>query len=322
MDARQRGSAARPRVGLGRARARDTAGARPGAASRRRDGAQPRRRVGGVDGPQQAVAVRADGDRQRLPRRRVLGEPGQVEPGAVALGPRVPPRRQVRAQPVRRHGGQRVERVAQRLAHALSRFSTRTAASTCVESVRWRPRALSRPAARQRASNASSSDSATSPATSRARNSLKHRGIEPRVGQLQPQEVLPVDPAPHRVGRRAVRRGPRRTAAPARGRGARGPRRAGPARRTGREGLIRIDRAQLVAQPQVDVAFGKGRARDAGGALGDGASRAGDARTSGAPRWQRSTPSYVHAPRTPASQPPRIRQQCRTSAHTPGNASP
>ena len=185
-------------------------------------GAQPVRGIGGGDGPQQAVAVRADGDRQRRPRRLVFGEPGRVEPGAVALGPVVPHRRQVGPQPVRRRRGQRVERVAQRLAHALEAVE-HAERRQHVGGVRAlapaRPQQAGGPAAReQRIEQRERRVTRRQPGAELA----QHRGVEAGVGQLQPQEVLPVDPAPHRVGRRRGRRGPRRTAGPARARARQG----------------------------------------------------------------------------------------------------
>ena len=60
-----------------------------------------------------------------------------------------------------------------------SRFSTRMAASTCVESVRCWPRALSQPRARQRSSSLSSRSSSALPASRRSRNSLSTEKSKP-----------------------------------------------------------------------------------------------------------------------------------------------
>jgi len=99
--------------------------------------------------------------------------------------------------------------------------------------------------------------------------------VEARVGQLQAEQVLPVDAGAHRLGRLAVgqvlaeleqgdqRQAPRRQA-----------RLAEPGEQVGEVGISE-DGAELVPQLQERVALTKGRARDARRLLGHGLDRAG-----------------------------------------------
>jgi len=95
------------------------------------------------------------------------------------------------------------------------------------------------------------------------------RGVAARVGELQPQHVLPVEPRAHRVGGLAVRQSlralqDRRQRQPPRG--ARGL--AAPSEER-REGVVGEHLAERIGGGQVRVALGEGGARDAGGLGGD-----------------------------------------------------
>jgi hypothetical protein len=69
-----------------------------------------------VDGAEQRVAVGADDDRLRLPRLLAGRQAFVLDPATVPLGP---DRRALGAQPVGGSDGERVERVAHRLADHL-----------------------------------------------------------------------------------------------------------------------------------------------------------------------------------------------------------
>ena len=103
----------------------------------------------------------------------------------------------------------------------------------------------------------------------------QHRVVEAGVGQLQPEQVLPVDPRPHRLGGLPVgqvlaelqdgdqRQAPRRQA-----------RLAEPGEQVGEVG-VGEDGAELVAQLEEGVALAEGGPGDARRLLGHGLDRAG-----------------------------------------------
>ena len=69
------------------------------------------------------------------------------------------------------------------------------AASTCVLSVRWRPRAFSSPPSRAASSSGASRRSAASRPEQPAAELAQDAVVEAGVGQVERQQVLPVDPA-------------------------------------------------------------------------------------------------------------------------------
>ena len=81
-----------------------------------------------------------------------------------------------------------------------SRFRSRTAQHMGGIGALPLPAAPTRPSAASRASSASSAPSPSRIGDLPGRNSLSTRVVEPRIIQLQAQAVLPVDPAPHRIG--------------------------------------------------------------------------------------------------------------------------
>ena len=148
-------------------------------------------------------------------------------------------------------------------------------ASTWVASVRCRPRALSRPA-RLAGLQQLAQQALLGAALEQARAELaQHRVVEARVGQLEPEQVLPVDPRPHRLGGPPVgqvlaelqdgdqRQPPRWQARLA---------------ELGEQvGEVRVgeDGAELVAQPEQGVALAEGGPRDARRLLGHGLDQGG-----------------------------------------------
>src|SRR4051794_21673942 len=89
-------------------------------------------------------------------------------------------------------------------ASSSTRFRSRTAASTCVLSVRCRPRALSSPPSRA-ASRMRPSRPLPGPVLEQSAPELAQDAVvEAGVGQIERQQVLPADPATDRLGRLAV----------------------------------------------------------------------------------------------------------------------
>ena len=85
-----------------------------------------------------------------------------------------------------------------------SRLRARMAARTWVESVRWRPRALSRPRSLQRLEQRVQ-EQPFGPAGDQAAAELAEHGVvEAGIGQLQAEGVLPVDAAADGVGGLAI----------------------------------------------------------------------------------------------------------------------
>ena len=112
----------------------------------------------------------------------------------------------------------------------------------------------------------------------------QHRVVEAGVGQLKAEQVFPVDPGPHRLGRLPVGEA---LAELQEGDQGQPPRRqpglAEPREQVG-EALVREDGAELVAQLEERVALAEGGARDAHRLLGHGLDRAGLERHGGPPR--------------------------------------
>ena len=155
-----------------------TAGATPAAGPPPRQLPQLRGRAGRIDGLQQVITIRPDTFRQRLPLLLALGQTKLLEAMAVAIKPSL---RDLLHQP----GGRRLRQDLQPCRRVSptnsSRFSDRTAAKTCVESLRWRPRPRSRPSSRKRRNMASSSCCSAWPCRSRSRNSLRASNRSSRV---------------------------------------------------------------------------------------------------------------------------------------------
>jgi hypothetical protein len=114
----------------------------------------------------------------------------------------------------------------------------------------------------------------------------QHAEVEPRVGELKPECILPIDPGTHGIGRLPVaemleelehrdqRQPPRRQARLTSGRVKRG------------KVLVLVKRAELVAQPHDHGTFGKGRA--------------GNARSTASPKpASRPSPSFKRLPTGP-----------------------
>ncbi len=93
----------------------------------------------------------------------------------------------------------------------------------------------------------------------------EHRGIEARVVQVTPQEVLPVDAAAHGVGRLPIRQPLPKLEERHQRQSPRCERRLPMRRGEGREGLIGEQRAEFVCQTEVDLPFGEGGTGNAGG---------------------------------------------------------
>ena len=151
----------------------------------------------------------------------------------------------------------------------------RTRASTWVESVRCRPRALSSPSVLQRSSSFSSSNPSRTAGEQAGAELAEHGGVEPRVGQLEAEQVLPVDAGADGVGGAAVGEV---LAELEDGDQGQPPGREGGLASAGIEvgevGVVE-DGAEFVAEPEIGIAVGKGGAGDAGGVLGDGWDGAG-----------------------------------------------
>jgi hypothetical protein len=163
---------------------------------------QPHRRVGGVDGIQQREPVSADHHGERGAGCCGLREPVVAGALAVAL---VPVLGNHREQPAWCCGGQGFQRCPQRLddqlqpvelAHRRHYTGGIGALPATLYQQPLHPQALQQPL--QQLLRRIIVDQ---PGAELA----QHRGVKPRVGQLQVQRVLPVDPAADRVGGLAVR---------------------------------------------------------------------------------------------------------------------
>src|SRR3954469_6223810 len=148
-----------------------------------------------------------------------------------------------------------------------SRLTVRTAASTWVLSVRWRPRALSRPRSRNCASIASSRPCSSLPATRRARNSHKTEKSNPGSASSRPsayfQSIRP------RTASAAVAQPLGELQHRDEGQAPRGVRRLTAGRVEGGEHPVVVDRTQLVAHAHGRTALWERGRRDLGGRGGN-----------------------------------------------------
>jgi hypothetical protein len=206
----------------------------------------------------------------------------------VALGPSL---RGDLTQPVRRHRGEFVERRAQGLAHQLQAVEHPDGGQD-VSGVGALPAARLEQAARPAHLEQLAQEPLLGATREQAGAELaQHRGVEAGIGQLQPEQVLPVDPRPHRLGRLPIgqvlvelQQGdqgqpPRRQA-----------RLAAPGEQVG-EIRVGEDRAELVTELQEQVALAEGGAGDARRLLRHRLKRAGLERHGGASEWQ-TEPTY------------------------------
>src|SRR6266487_4880230 len=139
------------------------------------------------------------------------------------------------------------------------RLSVRMAANTCVESVRWMPRALIHPRALHVVRTVSRNRWVASWASKRSRKIVPQREIEAGVVQVEAQRIFPIHAAAHGSGGLAVGEPfhilPNHDQRQAPGRYFHGA-----ARRRieiGKE-LIGIECAELRAKVDIECAFGKG----------------------------------------------------------------
>ncbi len=132
-----------------------------------------------------------------------------VSPPAVALDP---DGIGMSAQPCGSRRCQDIEGRPHGLGHAGETVQGTDGSEHMGEGGALRPRAFSSLCSRQSARRVSSSCSSAPPATRRPRNSARNRSVEARIGQVQSQQILPVDAAADRLGRPpAARKGQRGT---------------------------------------------------------------------------------------------------------------
>ena len=179
------------------------------------------------------------------------------------------------------------------------RFRERTAPSTCVESVRCRPRALSSFCSRHSAKRVSSRCSSAPPANKTAAELAQDRSVEARVGQLQTEQVLPVDAAADRLGRAPVRQVLGKLEQGHKGQPPRAFRRLPAMGEERRELGVGEDRPKLVAQAQKGIASGKGRP-------GDGCGRSWNLTTHGRVKRHGNPPGLNPSPLQPERRPSSI----------------
>src|SRR3954467_11515982 len=149
-----------------------------------------------------------------------------------------------------------------------SRFRARTAASTCVLSVRWRPHALSSPASwvQHAGEQALGSTSGQQPGAELA----KHSVVEAGIGQVQGQQILPVDPSSDRLSGLAVAQALAKLQERDQGQApGRVPGLTAPRVKISKAGIVEHG-AEAVTQQGVGVAAGERGAGDAGGVVGYG----------------------------------------------------
>src|SRR4051812_42459503 len=138
-------------------------------------------------GVQEAEAVLSDLAGVSFPLRRALRQPCVLDPAAIAL---VPSRGGQGAQPIRSNSRRGIEGARNVSATSSSRLRVRTAASTCVESVLCRPRALRTPSSRATSSTRSSRRSCAPPARRRSRNSQRTLKSKPGSDSSRPRRYL------------------------------------------------------------------------------------------------------------------------------------
>jgi hypothetical protein len=193
----------------------------------RRDGAQPRRGVRGVDGLERLVPLRTDPGGERLAGRRGAGSP------VVFPAPPVAPRPGGRARlprPVRHDRRRGVRHVPQDLVDELQPIAP--------PDRRQDGRQQPRPELAQR------------------------REVEAGIVQLQAQRVLPVDPRVHRLDGLPVGQVLRELQQRDQGQLRRGEGRLAEHGEERREVLIGVEPPQLVVHPEVGLPLREGRPRD------------------------------------------------------------
>src|SRR4051812_41921946 len=226
--------------------------------------------MGCRQGVQEAEAVLSDLACISFPLRRALRQPRVLDPAAIAL---VPSRGGKGAQPVRSNGGRGIEGRPQRLGDKLKpiegangRQHMRGVGSLpppCLEDAELSGD-LEHPL--QQALLRATSQKTISKLT-------EHAEVKARVGQLEAEQVLPVDPRSNRLSRLSIAQAlaelHQRDQGQAPG-------------WTGRLALLGIevgevaileDRPERITQGEIGAAFGKGGASDAGGLFGHGRDR-------------------------------------------------
>ena len=249
----------------------------------------------------QAVAVLADLSRVGLPLGPGLGQPRVLDPAAVALEP---VRRRERAQPVRLHRRDGVQGRTQRLGHQLDPVEVAHGGEH-VRGVGALPAARLEQAERPcGVQHAREQALAGIGGEETAAELAEHAVVEAGVAEFEAEQVLPVDPAPDRLGGPPVaqplaelQQGDQRE----------------PPRRAGRLAALRVEVGEVavredgpepVAKGEVGIAGRKGCPRDAGGRVGDGRDGALRAERHGLP------PRGLVSLRSPLPPHSPIRQQC------------
>ncbi len=258
---------------------------------------QPGWGVGGPKGGQQGVSIGADGGRQRFPLRGARRQPLLLEAALIA---RHPLRRAVRSQPVGRHHRQAVEGVAHALPYALQPVEpahgcqyvggVRALRAACFQQL---------PGAKQFQQRFEQQQLGRAGHQAGAKLA-EHAVIEARVGQLQPQQILPVEATAHGVGGLAVREmlGKLQQDDSGQPPGSFGG--LPPLGIQGGKRFILEEGGELIAQGEIRVAFGKGGAGDARGLHRHGLERFGTQRHGPTPdqstRQTRLSDSFVPWP--------------------------
>ena len=124
---------------------------------------------------------------------------------------------------------------------------------------------------RHRVSSLSKSSAASAPSQQTVTEFAEHGKVEAGVGQVQTHKVLPVDPSPDRLGGLAISQMFAKLQNRHQGQAPWGQSGVAPRRKQRGKVLGLENRAQVIPQGEIRMAFGKGGMRNTSGLLGNGA---------------------------------------------------
>ena len=253
-----------------------------------------------AQGVQQHEAVRPDLGGVGFALGRGVGQAHVLDPAVVAL---VPVRERDGAQPVRCSNGDGVQRHPQRLAHQLQPVQGPHGGEHMRAVRALAPSGLQQPTLAGGVQQAGQQPLRGCVLEQAPVELAQDREVEAGVGQVEGEQIFPVDPAPDGVGRLAVAQA---LAELHEGHQGKAPGRVGRLAELGvevRKVRVREHGPELVPQEHIRVAAPERGARDAGGVVGDQRERLRGEQHGRPPRWETDqTP--------PPGQGSGLRQQC------------